>query len=78
MPMGTANVCLGGSVGRMASSLTQISASGRMTHAVDLDALERPIGTVAVQPGETWYFQLWFREVGLQTGWSEGLGVTFR
>ena len=75
---GGPHLCLGGTVGRMLTSLAQIPGSGSLTHAVNLAALERPGGLVSVLAGETWYFQCWFRDGGGVTGFSGGLGVEFR
>lgn len=48
---------------------------------VDLTALPQGAGTIAVQPGETWYFQRWHRDVigGTATSnFTTSLAVTFR
>lgn len=57
-------LCLGGSIGRF-NGLSQILFSGSARSyslPVDLLSMPQPSGPVAVQAGETWYFQSWFRD----------------
>ena len=42
--------------------MQESTAQGEVSFTVDVTALPRPGGTHAVQPGETWYFQCWFRD----------------
>ncbi|MEZ5976229.1 MAG: hypothetical protein R3E96_15730 [Planctomycetota bacterium] len=35
------------------------------------------IGSPTIAAGETWYFQLWFREAGGASNFSNGVGYTF-
>jgi hypothetical protein len=57
-------LCLTGAIGRFTSQVQSSGAAGEITTVVDLNALPQPIGTVAVAPGQTWYFQVWHREPG--------------
>ncbi|QDV09666.1 hypothetical protein Poly30_52240 [Planctomycetes bacterium Poly30] len=60
LPGGSAgNLCLGGSIGRFAGQIQSSGAQGQIDTIVDLTAMPQPMGAVAAQPGETWYFQLW-------------------
>lgn len=55
------NLCLGGQIGRYAADVEESSNLGHLYLAVDLAAL--PLTpTHAVQPGETWNFQGWYRD----------------
>ena len=56
------NLCLGGTIGRFVPQATQSDAAGTVNIPIDLTALPQPMGTVAAVPGETWNFQLWFRD----------------
>jgi FG-GAP repeat len=72
------NLCLGGSVARFAGD---ISSSGNLGHIyleVDLGALPTS-PPHAVQPGETWNFQAWFRDANpnLTSNFTDGLSITF-
>lgn len=76
------NLCLSGPIGRQVGG--QIYGSGQggwITSMPDLTQQPTPTGLVAVMPGETWYFQAWFRDVenGTQTSnYSDGQCVTFQ
>jgi hypothetical protein len=69
-------LCLGAPILRFAKDILQADASGQMSFAVDFGAL--PGGTV-FQTGETWNFQLWYRDVNptSTSNTSNGLAVTF-
>ncbi len=55
-------LCLGAPIGRFQSSIQNSGPAGVLTHTVDLSAMPmQPM--VAVQPGDTWCFQAWYREV---------------
>ncbi len=59
-------LCLGGNVGRL-NRVDQIRFSGvfeSMALQVDLNDVAQSLGSVAVQPGETWNFQCWYRDRG--------------
>ncbi|WP_145194669.1 hypothetical protein [Planctomycetes bacterium Poly30] len=56
------NLCLGGAIGRFVGQIQSSGAQGQIETVVDLTALPQPLGAVAAQPGETWYFQLWHRD----------------
>ena len=46
--------------------------------SIDLIRLPGPVGSVRVAPGETWYFQLWYRDTGSRTNFTDALRVEFR
>lgn len=59
------NLCLSGSIGRyVGANARTASPAGAFSVTADLSALPQPLGPVAVQPGETWYFQCWHRDQG--------------
>lgn len=63
------HLCLGGAIGRRVGGQVLTSdATGAVVEVVDLDALPQPTGTVAVQAGESWHFQLWYRDTILGLG----------
>lgn len=69
-------LCLGAPILRFATDILKADASGQVSFAVDFGAL--PGGTV-FQAGETWNFQLWYRDVNptSTSNTSNGLAVTF-
>ncbi|MEM6675112.1 MAG: FG-GAP repeat protein [Planctomycetota bacterium] len=73
-------LCLGGSIGRLVQLATQAGPDGRATIDVDLSSLPQPTGAVAAQVGETWWFQVWYRDVATQvtSNYTDAVGLTFR
>ncbi|QDV05390.1 hypothetical protein Poly30_08870 [Planctomycetes bacterium Poly30] len=57
-------LCLGGSVGRFnrPGEILIASSQTMMLLDVDLTGLPQPTGAVAAQSGDTWHFQLWYRD----------------
>lgn len=74
-------LCLGGAIGRFVSLAGPADASGSFTATLDLRSFPQPMQPVAVQPGETWYFQAWHRDQfggGAPTfNFTNAVGVTF-
>ena len=74
-------LCVGPSIGRaVGGEIFNSGSSGQATVAVDLSSLPTPTSTVQVLPGETWYFQGWFRDINPQvtSNMTDGVGVTFQ
>ncbi|MEM8709641.1 MAG: choice-of-anchor B family protein, partial [Planctomycetota bacterium] len=75
------NLCLGGAIGRYVSQAASSGATGSLDLLVDVAAVPQPLGSVAIQSGETWSFQCWFRDAigGAPTSnFSEGYAITFQ
>jgi len=70
------NLCVGSPILRFSADVLFASAAGEAFFAPDLTDL--PQGTV-VAAGETWSFQLWYRDAnpGLTSNTSNGLAITF-
>ena len=43
----------------------------------DLLALPQGMSTVGVQPGDTWFFQVWHRDVQATSNFTQALAVHF-
>ncbi len=75
------NLCLAGNVSRFMHQVQQSNNAGTFSIPVDLTAIPTPGGTVAVQAGETWNFQAWYRDVapggGATSNFTNGLSYTF-
>ena len=58
------SLCLAGPVGRLTGpgQIINATAAGTATLGIDLGAMPQGSGHVAVQPGESWHFQLWYRD----------------
>ncbi|HIF41961.1 MAG TPA: hypothetical protein EYQ74_12785 [Planctomycetes bacterium] len=72
------NICLGGTIARLVSQLGNSGPMGQIV--VDVDTSAIPLSPpVAVQPGETWNFQLWFRDKnpGRTSNFTDAVAVTF-
>ncbi len=74
MPLDNGTLCLGQPLLRIGASLGSAWVTGTVGHKLDLSAL--PAGA-AVQPGQTWYFQYWYRDAG-SSNLSNAEGVTFQ
>ncbi len=75
------NLCVGAPTGRYISQLQNSGPFGLITLDVDLTAIPQPNGNVAVLPGQTWNFQLWYRDsvLGFPTSnFSDGYTITFQ
>jgi photosystem II stability/assembly factor-like uncharacterized protein len=55
-------LCLGGPFGRYQSQAQNSGLLGNITIPVDVTAIAQPTGPVAGQPGQTWFFQAWYRD----------------
>ena len=74
-------LCVGAPQGRFNQQIVNSGSGGSVSIDVDLMSLPRPTGPVAVQPGETWNFQLWHRDTvgGIATSnFTDAVEVTFR
>jgi hypothetical protein len=63
-PASQGALCLGAPIGRFnrPGEVLQASAAGSASLSIDLLAVPQPTGAVAIQPGERWHFQMWFRD----------------
>lgn len=81
MPPGSqGNLCLSGAIGRYNQSLIHTGAAGIASLQLDLTNTPTPGGLYAIQPGETWNFQLWFRDQnsGPTSNFTDGVSITFQ
>ncbi|MFT7676422.1 MAG: PKD repeat protein [Planctomycetota bacterium] len=72
------NLCLAGPIGRYTASIGNSGSTGVIALAIDTNSI--PVNpSVAVQAGETWNFQLWFRDVNpmATSNFTDGLSITF-
>jgi FG-GAP repeat len=78
-PGSEGNLCLGGTIGRFAGSLASSGPAGELHYVVDTDGLPLP-PPAKILPGETWYFQAWFRDQnpGLTSNFTPGIAIAFR
>ncbi|MEM6672697.1 MAG: hypothetical protein AAF726_07615 [Planctomycetota bacterium] len=80
-PGSVGELCLGGAIGRYAGSVFFTGFLGAGATTVDLSALPQPTGSVAGLPGQTWFFQAWYRDSigGTPTSnFTDAIGVTLR
>jgi hypothetical protein len=72
-------LCMGTPIGRFIQNVMHSGTSGSFTHQVDLTQMPmQPV--VAVLPGETWSFQVWYRDLLLlpTSNFTEALRITFQ
>lgn len=77
-PGGSAGrLCLGGDVGRMVDQVMGTGSDGWFAVNVDTLAVAQPTGSVSILPGQTWYFQGWFRDSG-SSNFTDSVGAVFQ
>jgi hypothetical protein len=70
------NLCLSLPIGRFSQQIG--NAGPAATLALDVDTQALPLTpAVAIQAGETWSFQSWYRDVGGTSNFTDGLEITF-
>lgn len=78
---GNGTLLLGSPVDRFVGpgQVLNSGALGSFRLAIDLNAMPLQSSPVAVQPGETWYFQAWHRDVDpvATSNLTNAVGVTF-
>ncbi len=77
--MGT--LCLGAPIARFNAQVQNTGPSGSASIAVDLTSVPLPPAFgYAVQPGETWNWQLWYRDVVLNptSNFTDAISITFQ
>ncbi|HIF40705.1 MAG TPA: hypothetical protein EYQ74_06365 [Planctomycetes bacterium] len=76
---GQGNLCLGGNIGRFRMDVGYTDPDGTFFVPLELDNLPQPLPPRVV-PGDTWYFQLWFRDKNptSTSNLTTGLRVQFR
>ena len=69
-------ICLNGDIGRY-NAPSQVGQGPSLTLQVDLTNV--PVNpSQAVQPGETWNFQAWYRDIGGSNNFTDAVSVTFQ
>ena len=78
-PGSQGNLCLRGAVGRFREQVRNSGTEGSFAIDLDLAAFPPPLPAI-VQPGDTWNFQAWFRDMnpGATSNFTDGVSVTFR
>lgn len=76
------NLCLSGSIGRYVGpgQIQSSGSEGAISLVIDLTSMPQPLGSVAVQPGESWNFQLWHRDLVMgnaTSNFTNGCSVLF-
>lgn len=79
MLSGPGSLCLSGPIGRVdePGQVLPIDSSGVFSLGLDLTRVPTPNQFVAVQPGESWTFQLWHRDVPSLSQFSGIVSVRF-
>ncbi|MEM9381630.1 MAG: hypothetical protein AAGB93_16870 [Planctomycetota bacterium] len=79
-PTGPQRLCLNGSIGRFVgpAQIMTSGATGSFDLDVDLTAIPTPTGFVSTVPGDTWSFQVWYRDVPSTSRFTTGVELTFQ
>ncbi|MEZ6004794.1 MAG: hypothetical protein R3F33_11485 [Planctomycetota bacterium] len=75
---GQGDLCLGGPIGRYHSLVQNSGALGRTMMTLDLPNTPTPTVPTTIFAGDTWYFQLWHRDVGATSRFSSALEIEFQ
>ena len=82
MPGGSSgNLCLGDAIGRILDpgQILNSGSASTFTVTLDLTAIPTPTGTAMAQPGESWSFQAWHRDLPAgSSNFTEVTTVTFQ
>lgn len=75
-------LCLGGGIGLYTrpGEVQSSGATGELALGLDLASTPVPGGATAVMPGDTWHFQVWYRDatfLGAVSNFSSGLTLQF-
>ena len=70
------NLCLGGAIGRFRKQIQNSGTAGTFSINVDLANMP-PLGS-AVQPGDIWNFQAWYRDIGNTNNFTDAVSVVFQ
>jgi len=74
-------LCLGSPIARFKNQIQNTGATGSASIAVDLTNVPLPPAFgYAIQPGETWNWQLWYRDVliGPTSNFTDAISLTFQ
>jgi len=83
-PTGPGYLCLNGSIGRLVapSQIKNSGSIGAFDISIDLAQVPTPTGFVATSAGDTWNFQVWYRDVGSgpfpTSHFTSGVEITFQ
>jgi hypothetical protein len=69
-------LCLAGSIGRH-NQPGLIGTGPAFGITLDTTSVPTPTGFVAINAGETWNFQSWYRDIGNTNNFSDGVSITF-
>lgn len=74
-------LCLGGAIGRYNGQVTSSGPAGTFDLALDLTSIPAPTGPTAAVAGDTWVFQVWYRDVVLGfpvSNFTSALSIRFK
>jgi hypothetical protein len=77
-PGSQGNICLGGTIGRYTSQIGQSTSAGLFTRSLGTSNIP-VMPPASINPGETWYYQLWHRDFNPTptSNFSRGIAITF-
>ncbi|MDF1837713.1 MAG: hypothetical protein P1V35_07590 [Planctomycetota bacterium] len=74
------NLCLGGPIGRFNSIASQANSAGVLIQKTDLTQMPTPLAPAVVMVGQTWNYQVWFRDnnPAATSNFTNGVTVSFQ
>ena len=70
-------LCIGSGIGRHVTQVGNAGMTGEIATVVDLTVLPRPTGAEPVLPGQTWVWQLWYRD-GTSSNFTDAVEILFQ
>lgn len=73
-------LCLGAHIGRFIGDVAQATSDGQVNiKVIPLEFPDPALGPVAIQPGDTYHFQVWYRDAvaGATSNFSSAVAITF-
>lgn len=59
---GQGNLCIAGDLGRFNANIVSSGPTGEFSLTLDLTQMPQPMGAVSVMAGQSWNYQVWFRD----------------
>lgn len=59
---GQGNLCIAGDLGRFNADIANSGPTGEFSLTLDLTQMPQPMGAVSVMTGQSWNYQVWFRD----------------
>ena len=77
IPGAVGPLCIAGPLSRFVDRVHAASGAGSVRLALDVNSFPSPAGPLVVQPGDTWCFQVWYRDMG-SSGFTDAVRLVMQ